>query len=362
METSIRSPSSACVSAAPPSSLWPEVLFDHDFPGHYCRRIKTVSVSVPTIIGPYTGVNCTLRLLEHRYRLRPGGAAAGASADSSSSSSYYLADSTVGDGDVRFHIDRVPIAAVALSTGNQDSGAFELNFSTGERYVPFEGAGVISRWKLEFPAPYPQFDYRSISDVLFTVRYTALDGSALWQKEATDAVRKFRSEVGGGGGSSGGGGSDKDQGQGAYILVDLPVDLADEWHCFKIQLVAAGPDSDKPVSMDLSRLPNLLPFWSPRHATSVAGVSVAIQPAKGAVKVLGRVLAEQETSGDKLRLLGMPDTATGESEDGDDSDASSGEGLKRIDEVDLSLSVVPQRLKGKPPQNFWVVVHFTRAE
>src|SRR5690606_13784834 len=131
-------------------------------PGHYCRRIKTVSVSMPSVVGPYTGVGCTLRLLEHRYRLKAG--------TSSSSGSYYRQDAA---NDERFHTDSVPISSVALSTCNHDSGVFELDFN-GERYAPFEGAGVISRWKLELPSPFRQFDYNSIAGVLFTIRFTSL--------------------------------------------------------------------------------------------------------------------------------------------------------------------------------------------
>ncbi|EHK19562.1 uncharacterized protein TRIVIDRAFT_132119, partial [Trichoderma virens Gv29-8] len=183
----------------------PEVLFDHDFPGHYCRRIKSISVTIPSIIGPYTGVNCTLRLLEHRYRLKAG---------TSSTGSYYLADTS---NDERFHTDSIPITSIALSTCNHDSGAFELNFN-GDRYVPFEGAGVISRWKLELPGPFPQFDYHTISDVLFTVQYTALEGGAMWKQQASDAVRKFRSEL------------KEDLGhEGALLLVDLRADFPNEW-------------------------------------------------------------------------------------------------------------------------------------
>ncbi len=46
----------------------PETLFDLDYPGHYQRRIKSVSLSVPCVVGPYTGLNATLRLLEHSFR------------------------------------------------------------------------------------------------------------------------------------------------------------------------------------------------------------------------------------------------------------------------------------------------------
>jgi Tc toxin complex TcA C-terminal TcB-binding domain len=38
----------------------PEELFDLDGPGHYFRRIKSVSVTIPCVTGPYAGVTCTL--------------------------------------------------------------------------------------------------------------------------------------------------------------------------------------------------------------------------------------------------------------------------------------------------------------
>jgi hypothetical protein len=38
--------------------------------------------------------------------------------------------------------------SIATSSGQADSGLFELNFRD-ERYLPFEGAGAISRWRLE---------------------------------------------------------------------------------------------------------------------------------------------------------------------------------------------------------------------
>ena len=41
----------------------PEALFDTDYPGLYMRRIKSVSLTIPCVTGPYTSVNCTLTLL-----------------------------------------------------------------------------------------------------------------------------------------------------------------------------------------------------------------------------------------------------------------------------------------------------------
>jgi Tc toxin complex TcA C-terminal TcB-binding domain/Neuraminidase-like domain len=47
----------------------PEWIFDMDYPGHYMRRIKSVSISIPCIVGPYTGINCMLSLLRNETRM-----------------------------------------------------------------------------------------------------------------------------------------------------------------------------------------------------------------------------------------------------------------------------------------------------
>jgi hypothetical protein len=45
-----------------------------------------------------------------------------------------------------------------------------------ERFLPFEGAGGESTWKLDLPKDYPAFDYATISDVILHIRYTARQG------------------------------------------------------------------------------------------------------------------------------------------------------------------------------------------
>src|SRR5262249_56293481 len=49
----------------------PEWLYDLHSPGHYMRRIKSVSVSVPSVVGPYTSIHCTLSLLSSSVRVSP---------------------------------------------------------------------------------------------------------------------------------------------------------------------------------------------------------------------------------------------------------------------------------------------------
>lgn len=87
---------------------------------------------------------------------------------------------------------------MATSSGQGDSGLFQLNFQD-ERYLPFEGSGVISNWRLELSGKwrnlssgglieFPQFDFDTISDVIFHINYTARDGGAILKEAAVSAL------------------------------------------------------------------------------------------------------------------------------------------------------------------------------
>jgi hypothetical protein len=142
----------------------PEKLFDLDQPGQYLRRIKSVSVTLPCVTGPYTTINATLTLQKQSTRmtheLTGGGNGYPSSVD--------------GDGfpnDGRF-LTSSPAQVIALSTGREDTGVFELNLHD-ERYLPFEGQGAISLWHLELPRDTNHFDLSTLSDVVMHLRYTA---------------------------------------------------------------------------------------------------------------------------------------------------------------------------------------------
>ncbi|HZJ10672.1 MAG TPA: neuraminidase-like domain-containing protein [Trueperaceae bacterium] len=145
----------------------PEALFNLDFPSHYMRRLKSVALTIPSVVGPYAGVHATLTLLSNRTRVNtvdPHEPYAGA------------ADEVPQPG-ARFVTNVGGIQAIATSSGREDGGLFELNLRD-ERYLPFEGAGVIGRWRIELNDEYRAFDYDSISDVNLLLRYTARDGGA----------------------------------------------------------------------------------------------------------------------------------------------------------------------------------------
>lgn len=121
-----------------------EILYDMDFPGHYLRKIKAVTLTIPYVVVPYTTVNCTLRLTTHKYCSDP----------TSKDKRDYLektVDQGGPNGDPRFDIVLIPISAAAVSSANNDAGVFDLLFSNNERYMPFEGAGAISQWSLTLP-------------------------------------------------------------------------------------------------------------------------------------------------------------------------------------------------------------------
>jgi Tc toxin complex TcA C-terminal TcB-binding domain len=137
----------------------PEWLYDRDCPGLYMRRIKSVSLSVPCVVGPYASINCMLSLQRSSVRVSP-----------LLSNGAYARDTS--QDDIRF-VDYFGAADVIVtSSGTNDSGIFETNLRD-DRFLPFEGAGAISTWTLSLPAQLRTFDYMTISDVILHVRYTA---------------------------------------------------------------------------------------------------------------------------------------------------------------------------------------------
>ena len=140
------------------------------------RRMKSVSLSIPCVTGPYTGVNCTLTLVKgsvrHSNALRNGQYARDAESD-----------------DARFTDSYGAIQSIVTSSGQNDSGLFETNLRD-ERYLPFEGAGVISTWRIELPTAFRQFDYETISDVILHLRYTAREGGELLREQATATLQR----------------------------------------------------------------------------------------------------------------------------------------------------------------------------
>ena len=169
----------------------PEEIFDLDYPGHYFRRIKSVSLTLPCVVGPYTTISCTLRLLKNSLRINTANGDHGYPRNTD--------DRGLPVDDPRFVETNVPVQAIAASNAQNDSGMFELSFRD-DRYLPFEGAGAISGWSLElFTDPFSndfgkllrQFDYSSISDAILHVKYTAREDAGSFKNGAVTHLGKY---------------------------------------------------------------------------------------------------------------------------------------------------------------------------
>ena len=84
--------------------------------------------------------------------------------------------------------------SVALSSGQNDAGMFELNFHD-ERYLPFEGAGAVSLWRIELPKDSNAFDFATIADVIFRMAYTSRDGGSSLRNTARKAKTELIADV-----------------------------------------------------------------------------------------------------------------------------------------------------------------------
>jgi hypothetical protein len=245
----------------------PELVYDVDFPGHYFRRIKTVSVTLPCVVGPYTMVAGTLTLLENSLRASP------------------IVPSGTNEPD--FRRDVVPIQSVAISNATEETGMFELNFRD-DRYLHFEGAGAISRWRFELPVEFRSFDYHTIADLVLQIRYTARDGGAPLKRDASARVRTVlatqNDEVLAAGES------------GALVrAVSLRHEFPGEW-----SRLFGPPPAQQPISIGLERFPFLASDW----------ISADSKQRKLEIwKVSLYVRGEVEAGGSPVMLVKAPEAA-----------------------------------------------------
>jgi receptor-binding and translocation channel-forming TcA subunit of Tc toxin/ABC toxin-like protein/neuraminidase-like protein len=224
-----------------------EEIFDLDNPGHYFRRIKSVSLTLPCVTGPYTTITCTLRLLKNGIRIN--------TANRENGYPHNTDDQGSPSDDDRFVENNIPIKAIAASNAQNDSGVFELNFRD-ERYLPFEGAGAISDWSLElftdlpsnnpdptkpdFGKPLRQFDYSTISDAILHIKYTAREDAGPFKNGAIAHLREYFSQ---------------DGATPSVRMLNLRHEFPNAWHRF---LNPANPGNGNVFELKMS--PSLFPF------------------------------------------------------------------------------------------------------
>ncbi|MFI6803021.1 Tc toxin subunit A-related protein [Streptosporangium canum] len=197
-----------------------ETLFDRDFPGHYQRRIKSVSVAFLTAEGPVP-VNATLTQIDNKTVLAADPKAV-----------RFLLDPK-GPPPESVRGDWLPGQRIALSEvqDGEDSGVFDLRYDD-QRLLPFEGTGAVSRWRLEarrVPA--------GLVDVAVTVRYTARDGGETFATAVRGMLKPYP----------------------AAILLDVESRFPEEWEAF----LGDGGELLLPITQ------NLFPGISGRQVTGI---------------------------------------------------------------------------------------------
>jgi hypothetical protein len=223
----------------------PEEVFDLDCPGHYFRRIRSVALSIPSVAGPYTSVNCTLSLLRSSIRKQPlvGDAYARAGAE-----------------DERFSDHFGSLQSIVTSSGQSDGGVFD---GGDERRLPFEGSGAISQWRLELPEAVRQFDYDSMADVIMQVRYTSRGGGGLLRTAAEKNLEERIAAA---------------EAIGSMRLFSVRHEFPTEWARFKAVKVA-GEVKTAELSIELKA--EHYPFWSRGRLERLVDLFLFARTAKG---------------------------------------------------------------------------------
>lgn len=164
----------------------PEWMFDLDYPGHYMRRIKNVTMTIPCVVGAYTGVHCRLTLLSSKTRVDPR--LIDPSHICCHDDRWKNGYQTMPD-DSRIVSMYATTEAIATSSGQNDSGMFELNFRD-ERYLPFEFSGAVSRWRIELPLENNHFDMETLSDVIMHLNFMAREGGEKLRRVANECAQQ----------------------------------------------------------------------------------------------------------------------------------------------------------------------------
>lgn len=151
-----------------------EALFDTDFPGHFRRRIKTLSVSIPGLVSPYHNVHATLTQTANRVVLQPDLKAV----------QFLLGlaeqvDANKIEHNVRAH------QSITISLGQGDSGLFQVDLND-PLLLPFEQTGAVSNWQLSMPPSNNPINLSAVTDVTFELKYTALDGGAAFRSNVAN--------------------------------------------------------------------------------------------------------------------------------------------------------------------------------
>jgi len=156
-----------------------QLLFDRDYPDHYCRQISSVEVTLPVLKSAYEDARATLLQVGSFTATQP-----------SYESLAYLHGPRDGVAPADVLINLSSGQQVALSVGLDDNGMAVFKPDEG-LLNPFENTGAVSRWKLTFPwhlRTQQAAMLASMTDIVIKVRYTAKVGDAAFAKKVQEWV------------------------------------------------------------------------------------------------------------------------------------------------------------------------------
>jgi hypothetical protein len=211
-------------------------MYNLDYPGHYRRRIKSVSISVPCEADDYTNLNCRLTLQKSEIRI------------SNLAGSGYAKS---GDDDSRFIMQSGTGESIATSHGKYDNGLFVLSFND-DRFLPFEGAGAISSWDIHMPLQHNQFDYSTMTDFIMHISYTAQEGGEILAASAKTELDQILPDKG-------------------MLMAGLKYLFPVQWDAF---LTPETPGGEQKLACPITV--NLYPFLARVHEVEITNVGLVI--------------------------------------------------------------------------------------
>jgi len=160
-----------------------EALFDYDFQGHYRRQVKTIAIEIDA--GKGKTVNATLTQLRHKTVMEADAKAV----------KYLL--NPKGKEPLSIRSDWRSTQQIALGdigTYDEPNGLFELKFDD-ERFLPFEGTGAVSTWRIELSGKRGSYNLNELKKVTIKLKYTALNGGNSFASAVKGMLKPYPTAV-----------------------------------------------------------------------------------------------------------------------------------------------------------------------
>ena len=159
--------------------------FDTDFPGHYARKIHSLSVTFPTLLPPYQNMRVLLEQTSNTLLVSPDIDAV--------KSLYTSAEQKNSESIIRnLRVNQ----KIILSRGCDDSGEFPEDAFTGGQYHSFEHSGAISHWLLSVPRPQNSTELiDNLNDIIIKLNYTAKSGNDFFEAAVNELLENTESII-----------------------------------------------------------------------------------------------------------------------------------------------------------------------